>query len=84
MNKTIKLNGKDYDFNSDLRLGVLEIMERKDLSVKHFRIILKDILSPTPNAKELFNIRQSQIERVMKAFGKFMEKESTEIKKKRF
>ena len=54
------------------------------MSIKYIKMILKEILSPTPSPKDVFNVRQSQIERIFKEFGKFMEKESSELKKKTF
>lgn len=79
---SIKINGKEYGFNTDVRLGILEMMEGKDLSIKRIRIILKEILLPTPTSKETFNVKKSQIEPIFKAFGKYMSNESTEFKKK--
>lgn len=79
----IEVNGKKYGFNSDVRLGVLELAENIDnIKMKHIKLILREILIPTPTNKELFNIRKSQLLEIMKKYGNFMEKESTEIKKK--
>ena len=79
---SIKINGKEYGFNTDIRLGILEMMEGKDLSIKRIRIILKEILIPVPTSKETFNVKKSQIETIFKAFGKYMSKETDEFKKK--
>ena len=79
---SIKINGKEYGFNTDIRLGILEMMEGKDLSIKRIRIILKEILLPMPTSKETFNVKKSQIETIFKAFGKYMSKETDEFKKK--
>ena len=81
---SININGKDYRFNSDVRLGVLELAENLDnISMKHIKIILREILTPSPNAKEYFNIRKSQLTVIMEKYGEYMEQESSEIKKKR-
>ena len=79
---SIKINGKEYGFNTDIRLGILEMMEGKDLSIKRIRIILKEILIPVPTSKETFNVKKSKIEPIFRAFGKYMIKETDEFKKK--
>lgn len=79
----IDINKKHYEFNSDVRLGILEMME--DMSkakLKHIKIILKEILIPTPTPKELFNFRRSHSEKIFKLYGEFIDKETAEIKKK--
>ena len=79
----IEVNGKKFGFNLDVRLGILELMDRADkLDVKHIKIILKEILRPIPTGKDLFNVRRSDIENIMEAFIKKMEIESAEYKKK--
>ena len=81
---SININGKKYGFNSDVRLGILELAENvENISMKHIRLILKEILKPSPTQKEYFNIRKSQVETIMEKFNDYMEKESVEIKKKR-
>ena len=80
---SIEVNKKKYGFNSDVRLGVLELVENlNDLQMKHIRLILKEILVPSPTNKEFFNVRKSQLIEIMKEYSKYMETESAEIKKK--
>ena len=80
----IEINGKEYGFNSDIRLGVLELLERQDqLKMKHVKLVIKEILVPNPTPKELFNIRKSQLFKIMEKYKEHMERESSEIKKKR-
>ena len=79
----IVINKKEYKFNPDVRLGILELAENMDqISMKHIKLILREILIPSPNAKEYFNIRKSQVTKIMEEYGEFMEQESSEIKKK--
>ncbi|KKN18361.1 hypothetical protein LCGC14_0956530 [marine sediment metagenome] len=80
----IKINGKEYRFNPDVRLGILELAENVEkIHMKQIKMILKEILRPSPNAKEYFNIKKSQLIEIMEQYGEFMEQESSEIKKKR-
>ena len=79
----IKINGKQYEFNSDIRLGILELMERGDtLSIKQLKMVLKELLIPNPTPKELFNIKTSTSTKIFMEYSLFMEGNSTEIKKK--
>ncbi len=79
----IKINGKQYEFNSDIRLGILELMERGDtLSIKQLKMVLKELLIPNPTPKELFNIKTSTSTKIFTEFSKFIQGNSTEIKKK--
>jgi len=79
----IMVNNKLYEFNLDIRLGILEMMEKaENLTLKHIRMLLKEILRPKPKPKELFNIKKSQFEKILEEFGKEMEKETEEAKKK--
>lgn len=79
----VKINGKEYSFNLDVRLGILELMDRiETLEVKHIKLILRELLRPVPTSKELFNIKKSDIEKIFKAFTEDIKKESAEYKKK--
>ena len=79
----IEINGKKYEFNSDIRLGILELMERGDvLSAKQLKMILRELLEPNPTPKELFNIKSSMATKIFTDFSDFIRENSTEIKKK--
>lgn len=79
----IMINEVLYEFNLDVRLGILELAETtKDLQIKHIKLILKEILRPVPTTKQLFNIKKSQFQEIMKKFGEAIVKESAESKKK--
>lgn len=79
----IKINGKKFEFNSDIRLGILELMERGNtLTMKQLKIVLKELLEPDPTPKELFNIKSSMSTKIFTEFAKFIQGNSTEIKKK--
>lgn len=77
------VNGKEYTFNLDVRLGILELMDRiEDLQIKHLKMIVKELLRPIPTSKELFNVKRSDMNKIMEAFTEEMKKESAEFKKK--
>ena len=79
----IEINGKKYKFNLDIRLGILELMEKTHLlNTKQFKIIAKELLIPKPTPKELFNIKTSDMKKIFSGFNKAMRGESAEIKKK--
>ena len=79
----IEINGKKYKFNSDIRLGILEMMEKGDiLTVKQIKMVLKELLIPRPTPKEMFNIRTSDSKRIFLGFTEAMGEKSAEIKKK--
>lgn len=79
----IEINGKHYEFNLDIRLGILALMERgSQINIKQLRIIIKELLIPNPTPKELFNMKTSDRNRVFEGFTKATLGESTEIKKK--
>ncbi len=79
----IEINGKKYEFNPDIRLGILELMENvSKLNIKQFRMIFKEILIPNPTPKELFNIKTSHIEKIFSGFTESIQREVVRTKKK--
>ena len=79
----IEINGKQYEFNPDIRLGILELMERfGKLTIKQLKMVLKELLIPKLTPKELFNIKPSVSTKIFKEFSRFVKGNSTEIKKK--
>ena len=79
----IKINGKEFGYNLDIRLGILELMDRaEDLGVKEIKLVIKEVLIPRPTNKEYFNFKRSDTERIMKGFTEEMKRESAELKKK--
>lgn len=79
----IEINGKKYKFNPDVRLGILDMMERGDVkTIKKLKMVLKELLMPNPSPKELFNIRQKDSEKIFIAYGEYIGEELVETKKK--
>ena len=79
----IEINGKQYEFNPDIRLGILELMERfGKLTVKQLKMVLRELLIPKLTPKELFNLKPSISTKIFREFSKFMRENSIEIKKK--
>lgn len=71
----ININGKEYKINLDIKWGTEKIM-RKVLNSpdspendKYMNAVFKDILIPAPTAKEMFNFRMSDIQRIFEAFS---------------
>ena len=85
----IEINGKQYEVNLDIRWGTQKIMRRIENkpdnpdNMKYMEHVLKDILIPSPSAKEIMNFRRSDIERIFNEFAKDMKKTDSDFKKKR-
>ena len=79
----ININGKEYEVDTDPRLGVLEEYEKNPANFATIRLLLSEVLIPTPLDEDMYNIRRSDIERVLDLFQEKVEKETVEIKKKR-
>ena len=78
----IELNGKVFEYNDDVRFGVIELMRKDPEKLKNIKIFLKEILIPNPTAKEIFNFRESQIRNIIEEYGKFRTQDNIESKKK--
>ena len=78
----IEINGKEYSFNPDVRLGILGMIEKRNFTIKQLKIIFRELLIPTPTAKELFDIKSSVSSKIFSEYTKFVQKNSAEIKKK--
>lgn len=85
----IEINDKEYEINLDLKMGTESLMAKiyndpeNPKNMKYLRMVLKDLLIPTPTDSELFNFRRSDRDRVFELFAKEMEEISTDFKKKR-
>ncbi len=85
----ITINGKEYKINLDIRWGTRKLMRKiqNDLknpnNEKYLEYIVKDLLIPIPSGKVMMEFRQSDIERVFKAFGEEVENKDKDFKKKR-
>jgi len=85
----IEINDKKYEINLDLKLSTETLMGKiyenpeNPENMKYLRIVLKDLLIPSPTNAELFNFRRSDRDRIFEQFAKEMEEISTDFKKKR-
>ena len=82
------INGKEYKINMDLKWGTQKLMKKinddpKNLeNLRFLEIIVKDILIPPPTGKELFNFRNSDIERIFEEFADDNKEVNADFKKK--
>jgi len=84
----IKINGKEYKINLDIKWGTEKLM-RKVLNSpespendKYMSMVFKDILIPAPTAKEMFNFRMSDVRRIFETWTKESEDTNADFKKK--
>lgn len=78
----IIINNKKFTFNDDMRWGILEAIELHPQDAKVIKAFIKEVLIPTPSAKEFFNFRQSDVFSIMEKFGQFQKETVTDYKKK--
>lgn len=78
----IEINNKIYSFNDDMRWGILEAIELHPQDPKVIKAFIKEVLLPTPSAKEFFNFRQSDIFSVMEKYTQFQKEIAIDYKKK--
>jgi len=84
----VKVNGKEYKINMDLKLGTQKLMRiiyedpQNEKNQKYLEMVLKDILIPTPTVRELFNFRNSDVERIFRSLEKDADETDTDFKKK--
>jgi len=84
----IKINGKEYKINGDIRWGTQKLMRKIETDVenpdneKYLDYIMKDLLIPTPSIKDINMFRKSDIERIFVAFGETTSNKDKEFKKK--
>ena len=84
----IKINGKNYKINLDLKLGTRKMMKKIQKNPEnpknedYLEPILKDVLLPKPTNKQLLEFKISDIEKVFNEFSVEMQKLDTEFKKK--
>ena len=78
----IKINGKQYEFNPDIRLGILGLIEKGGLTIKQLKMVFSELLIPTPTQKELFNIKASGSSKIFSKYMEFLQRNLVEIKKK--
>lgn len=68
----MKINGKEFEVNMDVTLETQMLMgkirEKNELYYKYIFKILRDILIPTPDNKQMMKFRNSDIERVFTIF----------------
>lgn len=84
----VKVNGKEYKINLDLKLGTQKLM-RKILdspqnkeNQKYLEMVLKDLLIPAPTVKELFHFRFSDVERIFSKLEEDADEIDGDFKKK--
>ena len=80
--KKIKINGKEYKFNSDIRLGIMEAMETHSEDIRVIKLFIKEVLIPSPTSKEMFEFRKSDMIRLMEDYSEFQKEETIDFKKK--
>ena len=84
----VEINGKNYKINMDLKWGTQKLMKKinddpKNLeNLRYLEVIVKDILIPSPTAKEIFNFRNSDIERIFEEFADDNKGVNVDFKKK--
>jgi len=78
----IEINGKEYGFNPDVRLGILGLIEGGSLNIKQLKMIFRELLIPTPTPKELFNMKTSVSSEIFLKYTEFIQRNLAEIKKK--
>ena len=84
----ININGKEFKINLDLKWGTEKLVQRvmdnpQDPKVDaYMTAVFKDMLIPPPTAKEMFNFRRSDTERIFKQFAKEMKELNADLKKK--
>ena len=71
----ININGKEYKINTDTKWGTKKLMKKvnddpRNLdNIRYVELIIKDVLIPSPTSKEMFNFKDSDIERIFEAFA---------------
>jgi len=78
----IKINGKTFKFNDDIKFGILEMIEKQKSDAKSMKRFWREALIPTPSEKEMYNFRESDIINIFVAWKKFREEQTIEFKKK--
>ena len=84
----IKINGKEYKINMDMKWGTQKLLQKirddplNKKNMKYLELIIKDILVPTPSQNEMFNFRNSDIETIFTEFGKDSSEVNKDFKKK--
>lgn len=84
----LKINGKIYKINLDIKWGTEKIMKKvmddptNSDTQKYMEFIIKDILIPSPTKKEMFNFRKSDILRIFDTFTEEMSETNADFKKK--
>lgn len=85
----LEINGKEYRINMDTRWGTKKLMKKinddiRNLdNMKYLELIIKDLLIPSPTAKEMFNFRDSDIEKIFEEFSKDNKEVNADFKQKR-
>lgn len=84
----LKINGKVYKINLDLKWGTEKLMKKimdfpeHPKAERYLELVIKDLLIPSATDKEMFNFRKSDIENILNAFTKEMSETNIEFKKK--
>jgi hypothetical protein len=84
----IIINGKEYKINLDIKWGTEKLIKvvidnpEHPNAEKYMTAIFKDILIPSPTAKELFNFRKSDVSGVFKEYIKEVNETNSDFKKK--
>lgn len=84
----IEINGKKYEINLDLKWGTEKLMKKvfedpeNPKNQNYLEHIIKDLLIPSPTAREMFNFRKSDIENAFKMFTEDISETNADYKKK--
>ena len=84
----LKINGKVYKINLDLKWGTEKLMKKvmdspeDPKSQRYIEFVIKDLLIPSPTNKEMFNFRKSDVLKIFDTFTKEMSETNTDFKKK--
>lgn len=84
----VMINGKKFKINNDLKWGtqmmMMKIRENPEnpKNIGYMEKVFRDLLIPAPTQKEMFNFRNSDIEKILDEFSRQTEKVTAESKKK--
>lgn len=78
----IEINDKTYEINTNIRFGVMELLNNQPENPKAIRLFLKEALIPAPTNEDIFDFREDDIIEVGDIFRKERERKESETKKK--
>ncbi len=77
----MNIKGIEYEVKSKVKIGVLEDFQ-EDPSIKNQKLLVQDMLLPTPSLDEIREMDTEDFERIMLEFGEDSKRKNTEYKKK--